>query len=101
MRRSFRAVLAGALVGLGLGVCVQALGCLSAEERRAVSVADCVAQLALGLPDRRLPRSPSEVTSDDLALAALVVDGVWLCRNAGGAVFTAVDPFVEADGGAR
>lgn len=98
MQSKARAVVAGALVGLGLGVCLQAAGCLSDAEKRALTVADCVAQLALGLPERQLPRHPHEVTSDDLALAALVVDGVWLCRNAGGAVFTAVDPYV--DGGA-
>lgn len=95
MQSKARAVLAGALVGLGFGVCLQAVGCLSDAEKRALTVADCVAQLALRLPDRRLPRSPQEVTSDDLELAALVVDGVWLCRNAGGAVFTAADPFVD------
>ena len=66
---------------MGAGLATVA-GCLTPAERRALSVADCVAQKALGLPDRQLPANPWEVSSEDLALAILVVDGVRACRRA-------------------
>lgn len=75
-----RAVLAGLVVGAGLGVC--SVGCLNAKERRAVSVADCVAQKALGLPEADLPTDPVELTEDGLALASQVMRDVKECRAA-------------------
>ena len=78
-----RSVVAGALVGAGLAAC------MTAAERRAVTVADCVAQLALDLPNVELHEHPAEVTSDDLRLAVFIVDGVRACRRG-----------LEPDGGA-
>lgn len=85
VRKTFRALQAGALACAGLalvGSVAGLLGCLTPAERRALSVADCVAQRALALPDRELPANPWEVTSEDLALAIQVVDGVRACRRA-------------------
>lgn len=75
-----RAIVAGLLVGMGLGIC--SVGCLSPAERRAVSVADCVAQFALGLPPTELPDEPVQLTEDGLALAVDVLHGVNACRKA-------------------
>lgn len=75
-----RAVVAGLILGTGLGVC--SVGCLTPAERRAVSVADCVAQFALGLPDEQLPEDPVQLTEGGLALAADVLHGVSECRKA-------------------
>lgn len=81
---------AGLLVGTGLGVC--SVGCLSPEEKRAVSVADCVAQMALSLPDRDLPDDLTALTEDGLYTAVQVVRGVNACRRA--------HPKPSPDGGA-
>ena len=70
------------LAGLVVGGCLGAVSCLSAGEKRAVSVADCVAQLALTLPDRAIPREPLQLTQEDLLLAAAILDGVQTCRRA-------------------
>lgn len=78
-----QAVLAGLVVGTGLGVC--SVGCMTDAERRAVTVADCVAQMALGLPQRALPKNPADITEEDLLLAVQVVDGVRACRRAASA----------------
>lgn len=75
-----RAVVAGLILGTGLGVC--SVGCLTPAERRAVSVADCVAQMALGLPDRDLPDDLTKLTEDGLWVAVQVVHGVNECRKA-------------------
>lgn len=88
MAKNIRAVMAGLLLGASVGSVAVAGGCISAEERRALSVADCVARLALSLPQRDLPRHPNEVTGEDLLLAIQVVDGVRMCRH-GSALFTA------------
>lgn len=85
MRGSPRALVAGAVMGAGVGACWHATGCLTAAERQALSVADCVAQMALALPQRDLPQRPGEVTSDDLVLAVQVVDGVRTCRRSAAA----------------
>ena len=81
---NLRAVLAGLIVGASLGLVSLVPGCLTPAERKALSVADCVARKALDLPDRELPANPWEVTGDDLALAIEVFDGVRACRRAAG-----------------
>lgn len=75
-----RALLAGALVGLCLGV-LSLSGCASEADRRALSVADCVARMSLALPPDELPDSPAEVSAEDLLLALQVMDGVRSCRR--------------------
>lgn len=80
VRAATRPVVAGLLIGTGLGIC--SVGCLTPAERRAVSVADCVAQFALGLPETQLPDDPVQITEDGLALAVQVVHGVAACRKA-------------------
>ena len=83
MRLSGTRALVAGLLGLA--------GCLTPAERRAVSVADCVAQMALGLPQQPLPERVGTITDDELVLAVLVLDGVRACR--------AAHPPVTADGG--
>ncbi len=80
MLGKLEAIVAGLLVGASVAS-VSLTGCLSPAERRALTVADCVAQKALELPDRELPANPWEVTGDDLALAIEVFDGVRACRR--------------------
>jgi hypothetical protein len=77
---AIRAVVAGLIIGTGVGVC--SFGCLTPAERRAVSVADCVAQMALALPQQELPDDPVGITEDGLGLAVQVVHGVAACRKA-------------------
>lgn len=79
-----RAMVAGLLLGTGLGVC--SVGCLTPAERRAVSVADCVAQFALGLPEQELSDDLTALTEDGLWVAVQVVHGVNACRKAHPAV---------------
>jgi|ERR1044071_6995800 hypothetical protein len=80
MRANLRALVAGMLLGGGLGAVI--FGCLTPQERRAVTVADCVAQMALGLPDVPLPEDPGELTREGFWLAQRVVGGVRTCRHA-------------------
>lgn len=90
MNGTHRALVTGALLGALLAAAGSVIGvaaCVSPAERRALTVADCVARLALALPDRDFPRSPGDLTGDDLVLAVAVLDGVRACRR-GGALFT-------------
>lgn len=82
MTGAVRALVTGAVVGAGVGACWFGVACMTDAERRAVSVADCVAQMALGLPQRPLPQRLVEVTEEDLLLVVQVVDGVRACRRA-------------------
>lgn len=86
MHPSLRGVLFGAIAGLLAGVLFAVIslpGCASDQEsRRALSVADCVARLAIELPLRELPRHPAEITEDDLILVARVMEGVQSCKRA-------------------
>lgn len=75
-------MLAGALIGAGAAVVSLSPGCLSAEERRAISLADCVAQLALDLPEGYL------------------LEGIRACRRLHAAPLPEpVSPLFTADGG--
>lgn len=69
------------VVTLAVVALLAATGCLTDAERRTLSVADCVAHMALALPQRDLPQRPGELTEDDLVLAVQVVDGVRACRR--------------------
>lgn len=72
------------LVALGaLAWCavIVPLACASAEQRRAVTVAQCMARVASDIPPSALvPRDPADYTLDELILAAAVVDGLRACR---------------------
>ena len=58
------------------------LGCgASAEQQRAVTVAQCMARVVAGVPPGALLlRDPVDYTLDELILAAAVVDGLRACR---------------------